>query len=46
MEWIHVAQDGEQWQALVSTAMKIPPALNVGKSLCGFSRTKQFYGTY
>jgi hypothetical protein len=33
MDWIDLAQDRDQWRALVSTVMNLPVPLNVGKFL-------------
>jgi hypothetical protein len=33
MDWINLAQDWEQWTALVNTAMNFRVQLNVGKCL-------------
>jgi hypothetical protein len=46
MDWIDLAQDRDQWRALVNTVMKIPVPLNAGKFLSsctfgGFSRRAQ-----
>jgi hypothetical protein len=33
MNWIHLAQDRDQWRALVDTIMKLRVPQNVGKFL-------------
>jgi hypothetical protein len=33
MDWIHLAQDRDQWQALVNTVMNLQVPKNVGKFL-------------
>jgi hypothetical protein len=33
MDWIHLAHDRNQWQALVNTIMNLRVAQNVGKCL-------------
>jgi hypothetical protein len=49
MAWIHLAQDRDQWRALVTTVMNLRVPYNVGKFLSGsatggFSRMAQFHG--
>jgi hypothetical protein len=49
MGWIDLAQDREQWGALVNTVMNLRVPYNVGKSLSGcatggFSRRAQLHG--
>jgi hypothetical protein len=49
MDWIDVAQDRDQWSALVNTAMNLRVPVNVGKFLSscttgGFSRRPQLHG--
>jgi hypothetical protein len=46
MDWIDLAQDMDQWRALVNTVMKLRVPLNAGKFLSGctiggFSRRAQ-----
>jgi hypothetical protein len=46
MEWIHLAQDSDQWRALVNTVMNLRVPQNAGKFLSsckigGFSRRAQ-----
>jgi hypothetical protein len=49
MDWIDLAQDRDQWTAIVNTIMKIRVPLNVEKYLGslatgGFSRRTQLHG--
>jgi hypothetical protein len=49
MDWIDLAQDREQWRALVNTIMNVRVPKNVGKFLSscatgGFSRRAQLHG--
>jgi hypothetical protein len=37
MDWIHLAQDGDQWRALVNTAVNLQIPKNVGKFLSSFT---------
>jgi hypothetical protein len=46
VDWIDLAQDRDQWRALVNTAMKLRVPLNAGKfssgcTIGGFSRRAQ-----
>jgi hypothetical protein len=46
MDWIDMAQDTDQWRALVNTVMNLGVSYNVGKFLSsctigGFSNTKR-----
>jgi hypothetical protein len=48
MDWIHLAQDGVQWKALVNTVMNLRVPYYFGKFLSscttgGFSRIAQFH---
>jgi hypothetical protein len=48
MYWIDVAQDRDQWRALVNTVMNLPVPKNAGKFLSGcttgdFSRRTQLH---
>jgi hypothetical protein len=48
MEWIYLAQDGDQWRAIVNTVMNLQVPLNAWKFLgsCttgGFSRRAQLH---
>jgi hypothetical protein len=48
MDWIDLAQNRDQWRALVNTVMNFQIQLNVGKFLCscvagGFSRRAQLH---
>jgi hypothetical protein len=49
MEWIDLAQDRDQWRALVNTVMNLQVPYNVGKFLSNcttgsFSRRAQLHG--
>jgi hypothetical protein len=49
MEWIYLAQDRDQWRALVNTEMTLRAPLKFGKFLSncttgGFSRRVQLHG--
>jgi hypothetical protein len=33
VEWIHLAQDREQWRALVNTVMNLPVSIKGGEFL-------------
>ena len=40
LDWIHMAQDGNQWRALVNTAMGLGAPYNVGdKDFAPYSHT-------
>jgi hypothetical protein len=48
MDWNDLAEDRDQWRALVNTVMNLPVQQNVGKSLSscttdGFSRRAQLH---
>jgi hypothetical protein len=48
MDWIDLAQDRDQWRALMNTVMNLRVRLNTGKFLNGctidsFSRRAQLY---
>jgi hypothetical protein len=47
MNWIHLAQDRDQWKALVNTARNVRVPINIVSSSCatgGFSRRAQLHG--
>jgi hypothetical protein len=49
VDWIDLAQDWDQWKALVNTVMNLRVPYNVGKLLSscatgGFSRRAQLHG--
>jgi hypothetical protein len=47
MDWIVLAQDRDQWRALVNTIMNLWVPHNVGKlfrATCSFSRRTQLHG--
>jgi hypothetical protein len=49
MDWIHLAEDRDQWRALVHMVMNLRVPLNVGKFLSNctggnFSRRTQLHG--
>jgi hypothetical protein len=44
MDRIHLAEDGNKWQALVNMAMNLWVPQNAGNFLVGFSRRTQLDG--
>jgi hypothetical protein len=34
VDWIHLAQEGDQWRALVDTVMKGGELVNIGVQMC------------
>jgi hypothetical protein len=44
MEWIDMAQDRDQWRAVVNTVMNLRVPSNVGKYLSVYTRKAHLHG--